>query len=344
MDTRREKLAMWVKSLSAVQKILVGIIIAFVMIAILYQFEWSGFGKDENKSETTKVLINPRTGEKIEFTEKTTSHQSAKNLWDWLGLAGTIAIPIALFYFELREQRRSEKRSLELEEQAKGEKEIAEENAKREKEIADNNLREQALEAYIDRMSELLIDKKLKALISGKLERRNEDNVVIDAALDIARARTLSVLRRMDKDGERKSSVVLFLIDAELISYLDLENANLEGVNLKIANLEGVNLARVNLSFANLSFANLKGDNLIAANLKGTNLIAANLEDAILRGANLEGANLEGANLASAKLSFANLKGAINLTSEQVKKKAEYWELAIYNDEFRAELGLPPDK
>jgi hypothetical protein len=287
MGARRDKFTNWVKSLSTKQKILIYIVVALVAIAILYQFEWSGFGKDENKSDTTKVLINPRTGEKTEFTEITTIHQSAKTLWDWLGLAGTIAIPFALFYFERSEQRRSEKRSQELEvqnkrekeiaeENARREKELAEENARREKELADNNLREQALEAYIDRMSELLIDKNLKVLISKKDVKNEEETLVIDAALDIARARTLSVLRRLDQDGKRKSSVVLFLIDTELISRLDLENADLKGAYLERANLNGAKLNSANLERADLEGAkNLTPDQV----KKAKNWLLANYSE-----------------------------------------------------------------
>ncbi|WP_244945036.1 pentapeptide repeat-containing protein [Nostoc sphaeroides] len=291
-------------------------IVAFVAIAILYQFEWSGFGKDENKSETTKVLLNPRTGEKTEFTEKTTSYQSAKTLWDWLGLAGTIAIPFALFYFERSEQRRSEKRSQELEEQTKREKEIAEEQTKREKEIAeeltkhekkiaDNNLNEQVLETYIDKMSELLIDKNLKALIDKEL----------NAAVDIARARTLSVLRRLAQDTERLNSVFEFLSDAELIEYPILRGANFKGVNLSSVNICNANLTRANLIDAILILADLTRANLIDADLTNTNLTYAELGCADLTNANLTRANLTNAdltlaNLKNARLIDANFEGA----------------------------------
>ncbi|GAB1538153.1 hypothetical protein NUACC21_08110 [Scytonema sp. NUACC21] len=188
-----------------------------LLYSLLYSLEGSGFGPDSNQSKTTKEVINPKDGKIIKLTETTTHSQSAKTLWDWLGLAGTIAIPFVLFSFQQAEQRRSEKQ------------------AETEKKIADNSLREQALEAYIDRMSELLIDKNLKVLIDKKLETSDPEYPVLDAALDIARARTLSVLRRLDRDGERKGSIIRFLFDAELISTLDLNDANLSGANLSSA-------------------------------------------------------------------------------------------------------------
>ncbi len=358
-----------VQVLSARRKLLIRIatlaalLAAIATFAKLYPFEgvgeWTGIGKDSNKSVTTEQEIDPKTKKVTKITKKETENfQSAKTLWDWLGLAGAIAIPFALLYFERAEQRRSDKRAQE-------EKEIAEEQAKREKEIADNNLREQALEAYINRMSELLIDKNLKVLIGKKLEESDPEYSVLDAALDIARARTLSVLRRLEQDGERKGSVIRFLVDAELISTLDLKDANLkdaylEGANLVGANLVGAKLYGAYLEGANLVGANLNGAylegailavanlvraNLVGAKLYGANLVGANLESANLESANLVGANLVRANLESAKLDGAylvraNLKNAENLTPEQVKK-AKDWEKAKYSEEFRAQLGLP---
>ncbi len=198
-------------------------------------------------------------------------------------------IPIVLFQFQQQQQKQTEER------------------ANVEQEIAATNLREEALRDYIDKIAELLIDKELKVLLK-KLSQGEitEDDPKLDASLDVARARTLSILRRLDRDGERKSSVVRFLIDAELI-------------NLKL--LKDANLSKANLSFANLS---------------GTGLSGANLEKA-----NLEKVNLKGANLSEANLKGVNLKGATNLTPEQVKVAAN-WELANYELHVRKKLGLPP--
>ncbi|MCC5653635.1 pentapeptide repeat-containing protein [Nostoc sp. XA013] len=272
----------------------------------LYNLEWAGFGPDdeESKLKTTKEVINPKDGKITELKETTTRSQSAKTLWDWLGLGGMIAIPVVLFSFQQAEQRRSEKQ------------------AETEKQIADNNLREQSLEGYIDRMSELLIDKELKLLIGKKLKESDSEYQKLNAALDIVRARTLSVLRRLAQDGERKGSVIRFLVDAELINNLDLNGrtldlngANLSGAYLSGANLSGAYLEDAILSFAILSFANLSGANLSFAilsfaNLSGAYLSGANLEDAILSFANLSRAELKDANLSFANLSRANIEGA----------------------------------
>ncbi len=83
---------------------------------------------------------------------------------------------------------------------------------------------------------------------------------------------------------------------------------------------------------ANLERAKLIVAKLIVANLSAAYLIDADLIDADLDGANLDGANLKDADLSSAK----------SLTPEQVQK-AKNWEKAKYVEEFRAQLGLPPE-
>lgn len=83
---------------------------------------------------------------------------------------------------------------------------------------------------------------------------------------------------------------------------VDLEKADLRGVNLSNANLNGADLAQANLSNANLSGANLtsadlKAANLTRANLRNANFTSADLEDAILTNADVNGANFTGADL-----------------------------------------------
>lgn len=177
MTEWREKLANLRKTLPAKQKVFIGILIVAGIITILYPLKWSGFGEDSNKTVTIKEVINPVDGKIIKLTETTEIFQSGKTFWDWLGLASTLAIPIVLFQFERREQRRADKRAQE-------EKESASKQAEVEKAIASNSLREEALQSYIDWMSQLLLDKNLKNL--------EQENPLRDTALDVTRARTLN--------------------------------------------------------------------------------------------------------------------------------------------------------
>ncbi len=341
--------------------------------------EHSGFCKDTTKEESVEKNAKGQIQKRTEITK----HQSGKTLWDWLGLAGTLAVPVLLAYLGYQFQRKDQRRA---EEQARTEKARAEEQAKTEKDIANDNLRDAALEAYIDRMSELLLDRNL---ISSNYD---------DPVQDVARTRTLTVLRRLKDDGERKAIVFQFLGDAGLLDiggstpviYLrdsDFSGANLKGAYLNRINLSEVNLDRTNLDRAildgtnldratlqgailtnakledsrmmqaNLSGANLQRANLSRAFLMETNLSGANLQGANLNGAtlyrtNLNGANLQGANLIAAILADANLEGA-NLEGANLNfakdctpdqiKAAKNWKKAHYGQDFRQKLGLPPE-
>ena len=109
--------------------------------------------------------------------------------------------------------------------------------------------------------------------------------------------------------------------DCQLIN---LDHADLAGVNLTRANLAYANLAYTNLARADLTGADLTGADLTGAGLKGADLTGAHLTGAILRGVDLTRANLTRANLATeglfgraaragllgADLTYANLTGA----------------------------------
>lgn len=325
----------------------------------LYPLGWSGFGPDSNKSTSVETTIKDG---KVISTKKTETEyfQSAKTLWDWLGLAGTVAIPIVLFQFQRGEQQRADKR-------AKLEKDQADKQAMNEKEIAAINLREDVLQGYIDRMSELLInqDSRTELLLNtAKDNDANHDNPV----RDVARIRTITILRRMEGDTERQDRVLHFLRDAELLGFLldyakldriDLSNTNLRGINFahtdfSSANLSGVNLVsshlhESNLSDANLSGANLSGAFLTLANCSNANLSNANLENAFLgcefsnqfakvkfNRANLDGANLKGAkNIAIDSTSGQTI--AVDLSPEQVLA-ASNWDKAQYDKDYFAKI------
>jgi hypothetical protein len=197
--------------------------------------------------------------------------------------------------------------------------------------FAQQRARETALQSYLDKMSELLIDKKLH-------EKDNED----DPARVTARARTLVVLKQLD--GERKQSVMQFLYEVHLIDretrrknasihkaqvgldganlrkanlrHLTLEEAELDGAILENANLRNSYLSNINLGGAFLSGADLRDAELIGARLAGTHL--QRKDELSLRGADLRGADLSGAMLREANLSRANLLAATGWTKEQL--------------------------
>lgn len=223
-------------------------------------------------------------------------YQPTKSLWDWMQL---LIIPIVLagtvFLFNLA-MKRSE---LAIEQQ----------RYDREQMIAEDNQREELLQGYLDRMADLLLDKGLRSS-KRKAEVR-----------DIARARTLTVLPRLDSN--RKGSLIKFIYESGLmyddkvgsiidLSEADLSEANLEGVNLSGANLTKANFKNAMLNGARLSSANLTGVDLSGAELIGAKLIETNLTESNLSNANLTGATLINANLYQARLIEINLH-SVNL-------------------------------
>jgi uncharacterized protein YjbI with pentapeptide repeats len=227
-----------------------------------------------------------------------------KSAWDWLEL---LIIPIALgagaFWFN-RQERRAQN-DLETRRQ------------KSEQALAEDRAREEALQHYLDRMQELILDKGLR--------RSQKDEEIKKEIRDVARTRTLAVLRSLD--GNRKGQVVRFLHEADLIGNLlvveepeerpqvieaiiDLQTADLNGAHLSRAVLYHADLSGANLSGADLSGVNLRDADLSSTDLSGASLIRANLRDANLRDANLRNANLIGASLIRANLRDANLRNA----------------------------------
>ena len=248
---------------------LLGLVILIVLIVQGYKLNWGWTGLG--------TYISPPYPKESIF-------QRGKTLWDWLQLLIIPAVLAIGGYTFTYSTSRNEQKSIHLRDQT-------------ERDIAADNQREAALQAYIDKMSELLLEKQLR-------ESKPEDEVCT-----IGRVRTLTVLRRLD--AERKGSVLKFLKESSLIDcnkcIIDLSHADLSGAYLRGAFLHEANLSEVNLSEADLSGAILSGARLGVANLTG---------------ADLSGAFLYGANLTGADLSWAKLKDA-KITHEEEWEKAK---------------------
>ncbi len=267
-------------------------LIAFALAVLRFGWDWTGFNGGFSQTTTTST---------VHGTTMTTVQPPTKSFWDWLQLA---IIPVVIAgggIWLSRVQKSTEQR------------------------ITTDNQQAAALQAYIDKMSELLLHEKLL------------DSLIVDEVQSIARARTLAVLTQLN--AHRKRGVILFLYESNLIK-LGIKNntivggtsntIDLNGVDLTEANLSDLSLNKVNLSKANLSGANLSKTLLHQAVLKGANLSNADLGDAILFEADLSEvmnmkemflshhrhysetgrANLSGANLQRAILAQSNLQGA----------------------------------
>jgi len=177
-----------------------------------------------------------------------------QKVWDWLGL-GIVSLAIALvgLLFTHRQREQQEAATREHEQDA-------------------------ALAAYLDQMSDLMINQQL-----GKDRKDN----LKEHIRKVAEARTITVLLGVDSEHKRRP--------LKLVYELGLINTPHPVLKLKNVGLDEADLSELTLRDACLEGADLRRANLHGADLEGSNL---NLAD--LRGANLSGADLSGANLTDA--------------------------------------------
>jgi len=278
--------------------VLVAVIALIVLFILGYIFNWAWIG--------VGPYISPPHSQSSDF-------QRGKTLYDWLQLFFIpAAIAFGVVWFsrlqQKRDQQLAEKR-VQIEREAAEkrvqiEREVAEKQAQTERDIAWYNQREQALQAYFDSLSGLLLEKNLR-------ESQPEDEV-----RKIARVRTLTVLPRLD--GKRKGLVLEFLYESGLI-YKGKCIIDLSGADLSLADMLLINLGKADLTGARLEGANLKYANLLNAELGGTSLRRVNLTEANLTSATLYEADLLGADLTGAILTEVDLRGA-TITTEQLNK------------------------
>jgi len=95
------------------------------------------------------------------------------------------------------------------------------------------------------------------------------------------------------------------------LDHLDLQGANLEGIEIPYARLQKANLSNTILLTADLRYADLKEVDFSQADLTKAKLIGANLTGANLTGANLTETDLTDANLTNVDLNLAHLENTI---------------------------------
>jgi len=224
---------------------------------------------------------------------------SDKTLWNWLEL---LIIPVVLAVGGLLFTVAQDERQDEAEDR----------RAEAQREAEEQRAQDQALQAYFEEMGSLLLDEDLRT-------SQEDDEASNDEASTLARARTLTILGRVDP--ERKSSVVQFLYESNLIQkdqpIVSLASADLSDVDLSSASLQGADLGSVDLS---------DGDD---ADERGANLSRVDLRDADLSSASLQGADLSRADLRDADLRDANLLAAY-LVSADLSDGDDYNEVGAY--------------
>jgi hypothetical protein len=136
-------------------------------------------------------------------------------LWDWLKL---LVVPAVIAGGGIWFNRQQRERELA----------IANEQREREVEIAERRTQDEALQAYLDQMSDMLIPKTDRPSLYKARP--------VDSLSSVARARTLTMLPRLDK--ERKARVVQFSHESGLIA------ANRPIVAMRRADLRGADLSK----------------------------------------------------------------------------------------------------
>jgi uncharacterized protein YjbI with pentapeptide repeats len=283
----------------------VALLTTALLIVNLYPETWKGLLEERNLTliaigvSVTAIIVLLAIGG---ATRSWTGFRGM-TVRDWLDL---LVVPLALVVISFLFTTQQDQRQQQIETQ----------RAQAERELAEQRAQDEALQAYLNQMGSLLLERDLRT--------SKEDSEV----RTLARARTLTVLGRLDP--ARKTEVMQFLAEAKLLQKVEgrgaiitFSGADLSGANLTDAadNLSGANLSSVDLSGADLSclrtvrkgsvelFTQERCADLSGANLSEADLSGANLSDANLVGANLIFADLSGADLSNANLSDAGLFG-----------------------------------
>jgi Pentapeptide repeats (8 copies) len=162
-----------------------------------------------------------------------------KTIWDWLPILGALLVPVVIAAGTWAITWQQGK--------------IEDQRAEAERKLAEQRAQDEALQAYLDQMSQLLRAEDLRNSEEGSEPRT------------LARARTLTVLGRLD--SSRKGRLLQFLYEAKLIdkrepiveltgadaSDADLSRTLLGGADLKGVDLSGAGLSRAVLVEADLS-------------------------------------------------------------------------------------------
>ena len=184
MEVRRKIKRRWV-----VIGVAICLIVVIVLIIIGYRFDGTGFN----------AYIGPQL-------KPYQQYRPEKTFWDWMQL---LIIPFVLAIIALLFNLAMSRNEQNITEQRyRNDLMITEQRYQNDRELAADKEREDLLQAYLDRMSDLLLNDHLRTSHPS------------DEVRYIARARTLTVLSRLD--GGCRSSLLLFLYESELFLIMQL--------------------------------------------------------------------------------------------------------------------------
>jgi uncharacterized protein YjbI with pentapeptide repeats len=212
--------------------------------------------------------------------------------------------------------------------------------------------RESALQSYIDRIKDLVLE-LYTSDIDNTDEKSDETPEVFEAIGNIAAAYTRATLQQLD--AKRKGMLIEFLYDTHLIGwaepisdqeYVPLiylgESADLSGLTVNAPALRGIHL-----SFTNLSNSKLLGLDLFKAHLTGSNM-----SNSYFSGVNFWGAEMGGVNFSGVKIGDSVVMGKAELRYANVKnadlRKAHLDDTNLegtrYNSKTKFPKGFDPVK
>jgi uncharacterized protein YjbI with pentapeptide repeats len=214
---------------------------------------------------------------------------AGKTLWDWLQLL-IVPLVLALAAFALNAAQADRDREQDVRQAAQ------------ERRVAEDRAREDALRSYLQQISDLITDHGLSSA--------SHRGTGLDVRT-LARTLTVTTLRRLD--AERKSLVLRFLLEGDLITGTTTWLKSPDGrvpietrlpqVSLAGADLQGVAVPRF---LQRRTGPNARGQyEVVAASFQG-----ADLRDADFRETHLNGVSLLNADLSGADFRQANLRGA----------------------------------
>lgn len=150
-----------------------------------------------------------------------------------------------------------------------------------------------------------LLSIAVTVLIIDQLYQRRETKQQTERLLREIRSKENSIALRALEELKALGLVDRGVLVAADLKYANLQDAIINGADMRRAYLTFANLREADLRGTDLSDAILRQCNLQAVLLLNVNLTGAKLLEADLRDANLNGANLTGANLAGATLEGA---------------------------------------
>jgi hypothetical protein len=270
---------------------------------VLDRYAGSWFIVDSSNTVIVSVMVEEKgrqTAYKKEGRKPWTLREfGGQTIWDWLHLLSALAIPVVLaaagLWFTAQQDQRQQRIEDDRAQQAQ---KIEDQRAEAERALAEQRAQGEALQAYLNQMSQLILDRKLLEAEQGT------------PLYTLAQARTSTVILRLD--AEHNESVTRFLIDSGLAVRSEDSAGLLREITLSHATLSGAFLHLADLSDATLDRADLSGATLDRADLSG----------AVLYEADLNLADLSGADLSDAYLRNANLSGAQSITSEELEQQA----------------------